>query len=61
MQNLLILWLFQFFLPFGHEIDVSPDGENENFYGNQYLNIYDISSINNDEKENIVFDEVEYV
>ena len=60
------IWEQKYTLPFGHDIfdlDVSPDGEKlsaavADYFGNQYLNIYDISSLNNQEKENIVFDEV---
>ena len=53
-------------MPYGHDIfdiDVSPDGSKlsaavADYYGNQYLNIYDIETLDNENKDGIVYNEV---
>jgi len=60
------VWEQKYTLPYGHDIfdlDISPDGTRlsaavADYFGNQYLNIYDLSSIDNLNKEDIKFDEV---
>ena len=61
-----INWEQKYTLPYGQDIfdiDVSPDGQKlsgavADYFGNQYLNIYDIESFNNENKDDIVFKEV---
>ena len=53
-------------MPFGQDvfdIDVSPDGKKlsgavTDYFGNQYLNIYDIASFDSGNKDDIVYKEV---
>ncbi len=60
------VWEQKYTLPYGHDIfdlDISPDGEKlsaavADYFGNQYLNIYNIKSLDNQNKDNIQFDEV---
>ena len=59
-------WEQKYTLPYGHDIfdiDVSPDGSKlsaavADYYGNQYLNIYDIETLDNENKDGIVYNEV---
>ena len=59
-------WEQKYTLPYGYDIfdlDISPDGSKlsaavADYFGNQYLNVYDINSLNNDDKENIKYKEV---
>ena len=59
-------WNQKYTLPFGHDIfdiDISPDGKSlsaavADYFGNQYLHIYDIESFDKGGKEDIVYKEV---
>ena len=59
-------WEQKFTLPFGSDMfdmDISPDGKSlsaavTDLNGNQFLNIYELNSLDNFEKENIQFEEV---
>ena len=59
-------WEQKYTLPYGYDIfdlDISPDGTKlsaavADYFGNQYLNIYEIESLNNEDKDNIKYKEV---
>ena len=59
-------WEQKYTLPYGYDIfdlDISPDGSKlsaavADYFGNQYLNVYDINSLNSNDKDSIQYDEV---